>query len=405
MSTTVQLGKSNALKILKIFHQNKRMTKKEITDETKLTLMTVNKVVNDFLQKGIVVEEGMAESNTGRKANYYKFNSNIYYIIALNIGEKKITSNITNLSMEVVGETSILMKDRENPEEVIQQVVESVNKIIEICAVPIEKIAGMAISIRANVDSDAGIIVSQPRTKTWDNFPLRQSLQKYLNFPLVLIDRDAYTDALYLKWINPVENDGVIYITISGGIGAGILRQGKIYRGHNDLAGQIGHTTIDINGPRCKCGNIGCLEIFASEYAVENKIRKAVEDGANSLAWDISGKDLSMIDIGAIIQAARAGDVLCKKQLSEATRYLGFGISNMIKVYDPTSIVINCKWINEIDEYFDQLKQVVCESTTLISNDKILIRRASIPNIRMKGTAMLIVDYMVNNIDHNILIE
>jgi predicted NBD/HSP70 family sugar kinase len=131
-----------------------------------------------------------------------------------------------------------------------------------------------------------------------------------------------------------------IGITIGTGIGGGIILEGKLYHGASDVAGEIGHTTIDTEGRRCKCGNYGCLEAYASGPNIAMRAIEALEAGAESRLPGYVDGDLNRVTAQTVYQAAYDGDELALEVVNDTARFLGAGIANLLNVFNPEVVVI-----------------------------------------------------------------
>jgi glucokinase len=133
----------------------------------------------------------------------------------------------------------------------------------------------------------------------------------------------------------------VIGITIGTGIGGGLILDGTLYHGSSDVAGEIGHTTIDVNGRHCKCGNYGCLEAYASGPAIATRAREALarEDNASMMASMVDGQ-LDRLTAELVYDAAKKGDGLANEIVRDTARYLGAGIATLLNVINPDVVVV-----------------------------------------------------------------
>src|SRR5207253_3247161 len=174
----------------------------------------------------------------------------------------------------------------------------------------------------------------------WTDFPLRDRLATSLGLPATL-DNDANC-AIFGEWWRGAARGAnhVVGLTIGTGIGGGIVLGGEIYRGVSDLAGEIGHMTIDVMGRRCKCGNDGCLEAYASGPAIAARAVEGIRPGADtSLPGYVNG-DLSKITAQVVYEAAHDGDEYAREVVKDTAKFLGAGVANIINIFNPEVVVI-----------------------------------------------------------------
>lgn len=184
-----------------------------------------------------------------------------------------------------------------------------------------------------------GIVVVAPNLG-WHNYPLRDRLAAACGLPTVL-DNDANCATLAEWWVGAARGaNTVVGMTIGTGIGGGIIINGRLHHGTSDVAGEIGHTTIETSGRHCKCGNYGCLEAYASGPAIAARAREALDtDGASALRT-MTGGDLSLLTAELVYDAARDGDEVAREVVRDTARYLGVGVANILNTINPDVVVL-----------------------------------------------------------------
>jgi glucokinase len=200
-------------------------------------------------------------------------------------------------------------------------------------------ILGVGVGAPGPLDTKRGIVLLTPNLG-WVNMPLRQIIHDRLGLPAAL-DNDANCAVLGEWWVGAARGARTaIGITIGTGIGGGIILDGKLYHGASDVAGEIGHTTIDTEGRRCKCGNYGCLEAYASGPNIALRAVEEIEAGAVSRLPSLVGGDLSKITAQTVYQAAADGDDLALEVVNDTAKFLGVGIGNLLNVFNPEVVVV-----------------------------------------------------------------
>jgi glucokinase len=205
--------------------------------------------------------------------------------------------------------------------------------------VPGATFAGAGVGAPGPLDTKRGVVLLTPNLG-WVNLPLRQLVQDALGVPAA-IDNDANCAVLGECWMGAARGaKDVIGITIGTGIGGGIVVNGRLYHGASDCAGEIGHTTVEVNGRRCKCGNYGCLEAYASGPAIARRAVEAIEAGQPSKLPDYVEGALEKITAQTVYQAAHDGDELAEEVVGDTAKFLGAGIANMINIFNPEIVVV-----------------------------------------------------------------
>lgn len=199
---------------------------------------------------------------------------------------------------------------------------------------------GVGIGAPGPLDRERGLVIVAPNLG-WHDFPLRDRISSRVGLPATL-DNDANCATVGEWWQGAAKGARhVIGMTIGTGIGGGLILDGKLFHGASDVAGEIGHTTIDSTGRRCKCGNYGCLEAYASGTAIAVRAREALErDESGSILPELAGGDRDLITSATVYEAAQRGDPLARELVQETARFLGAGIANLLNIFNPDVVVI-----------------------------------------------------------------
>jgi glucokinase len=205
--------------------------------------------------------------------------------------------------------------------------------------VPEAEIIGIGVGAPGPLDTKSGVVLLTPNLG-WVNLPLRRIIHERLSLPAAL-DNDANCAVLGEWWRGAARgSQNAIGITIGTGIGGGIIIDGKLFHGASDCAGEIGHTTIDTEGRRCKCGNYGCLEAYASGPNIALRAVEEIQAGAESRLAGYVGGDLEKVTAQTVYQAAHDGDDLALEVVNDTAKFLGASIANLVNVFNPEVVVV-----------------------------------------------------------------
>ena len=202
-----------------------------------------------------------------------------------------------------------------------------------------DRIVGVGIGCPGPLDLERGLVLSTPNLG-WTNYPIRDRIAHRLGLPAAL-DNDANCATLGEWWRGA--GRGVRHlagVTLGTGIGGGLIIDGKLVRGASGTAGEFGHTTIDLNGRRCACGNYGCLEAYASGPNIAARAREGIEAGYQSVLVDLVEGDLSRITALTVCDALLLGDRHAHEVMLETAKVLGAGIANIVNMFNPEMVVI-----------------------------------------------------------------
>jgi glucokinase len=264
------------------------------------------------------------------------------YVLGIDVGG-------TSFSIGSVAEDGsrigVLLNEPTRPEggadDVVSRICTLAREVIRRteAAEPGSSCLGVGVGAPGPLDTARGIVHLTPNLG-WVNFPLRDRIEAGTGL-VAALDNDANCAVLGEWWMGAARGTRhALGITIGTGIGGGIILEGRLYHGASDCAGEIGHASIDANGRRCKCGNDGCLEAYASGPAIARRAVEAIEAGAETTLVDRAGGRLEAITAQTVYEAAHDGDELAREVVGETARFLGSGIANLINIFNPEVVVV-----------------------------------------------------------------
>ncbi len=219
-------------------------------------------------------------------------------------------------------------------------------------------VIGIGLGSPGPLDTKTGVVLLTPNLG-WRDVPLRDLVSDATGLPATL-DNDANCAVLGEWWRGAAQGGRVVVgITIGTGIGGGIVLDGKIFHGASDIAGEIGHASIDPTGVRCKCGNYGCIEAYAAGPAIARRAIESIDAGAESRLAEYVNGDLSKVTAQTVSEAARDGDRLCNEVMRDTARFLGAAVSNLVNIFNPDVFVILGGVTKAGDILFEPLRQEV----------------------------------------------
>ena len=260
------------------------------------------------------------------------------YIVGIDVGGTNIVvGTVAEDGSEVLGLVSEPTLAEQGADAVVARIVKLARA--SMAEARGREIAGVGIGSPGPLDTKTGVVLLTPNLG-WINMPLRDRVASALGLPATL-DNDANC-AIFGEWWRGAARgvDHVVGLTIGTGIGGGIVLGGQIYHGASDIAGEIGHMTIDANGRRCKCGNDGCLEAYASGPAIAARAVEGIASGAETALPQYVGGDLSRITAQVVYEAAHDGDAYALEMVRETAKLLGAGVANIVNIFNPEIVVI-----------------------------------------------------------------
>jgi glucokinase len=247
------------------------------------------------------------------------------------------------------------------------------------------KVIATSIMVPGAVDSDKAVVLQAPNLPSLIDFPLKAELERQLGWP-VYLENDANAAAVGEMWLGAARGcRDVVSVTLGTGVGGGVILDGKLWRGSHGSAGEIGHTTVDpFGGLKCKCGNTGCLELYASATAIVRMTKEKLS------SFPQSELKTGGLTAERVYEAGRNGDELARMVFQRFGMYLGIGLANLINFIDPEIIVIAGGAVNGWDLFAAEMYREVEERAFSATAQQVRIAKAECgDNAGLLGAARL----------------
>jgi len=282
-------------------------------------------------------------------------------VLAIDLGGTKIfTALISNKGQVMAREYCLTLADEE-PQSVINRILSAIDHLLNQRNIDSSQLDSISIAAAGAIDFDKGLVTSSPHLPGWHDVPLRDMVKEKYKVNTFLIN-DASAAALGEHHFGAGRGvNNLILLTVGTGIGGGIIINGRLYSGASGSAGEIGHITIDVNGPRCSCGNTGCLETLVSGTAVAKEAIRRIRQGEGSSLTEIVDGKIENITAEKVSLAAQGGDSLASEVILKAATYLGVGIVNLVNIFNPEIIIIGGRMAKMGDLLLNPARQVVRE--------------------------------------------
>ncbi|MGW8256435.1 MAG: ROK family protein [Thermoguttaceae bacterium] len=259
--------------------------------------------------------------------------------IGMDIGGTNIQASLVHESGLVICRVKLPTPRPASAAEIIEIIENAIRQVAQSGGAELKDLTAIGIAVPGVVDIDKGLIVVTANMSL-DGVFLRKCLEEKFGVPIAL-DNDGNLGALGETWLGAArKSKSTLYICVGTGIGSGLVFRGKLWRGNREGAGEIGHTVMQLDGPKCSCGNLGCLEALAGRTAIERDVRAAVAAGRKTILTDLTGGDLSIIRSGMIRKALDAKDELTREIVGRAAEVLGQACLNARHLIDPETIVL-----------------------------------------------------------------
>ncbi|MFC2041391.1 ROK family protein [Chloroflexota bacterium] len=282
-------------------------------------------------------------------------------VLAVDLGGTKIIAALISSKGEMVDRDYSLTVADEGLESVIGKIFSAVDRLCHRSNISQSQLGAISVAAAGVIDMGKGIITKSPNLPGWIDVPLRDRIEgKYKTNTFLINDANAAALGEH-RFGTGKGTSNLVLLTLGTGIGGGIIINGDLYFGSSGGAGEVGHMTIDVNGPRCNCGNVGCLEMLASGKAVAREAIRCVSLGEQSCLAEMVGGRIENITAREVSLAAQQGDPLSSGVIARAAECLGAAMVNLVNVFSPEIIVVGGGMSNMGDLLLDSARQIVKE--------------------------------------------
>ncbi|MFW6308690.1 MAG: ROK family protein [bacterium] len=292
------------------------------------------------------------------------------YYLGVDLGGTKILTALADKEGQVLARSNIPTQAAEGQEVIIGNIKKTIDTVLEESGITKDKIAKIGIGSPGPLNSKEGIIY-ETANLPWKNVPLVDIMEEQTGRP-VSLENDANAAALGEKWFGAGKDvEHMIYVTVSTGIGGGIIIDKRILQGADGAGGEIGHMVIKPEGPVCGCGKRGCLEALASGTAIARIGKESYHEDKSTLIAEMAGDDPEKIDAILVAQAAKKGDPTAQKIYEQAGYYLGMGLANLINIFNTEKIVFGGGVMKDRELLNEPMMDSLQKNTLPTSLDKV----------------------------------
>ena len=333
------------------------ISRAEIARRLGLTRAAVTAIANDLLATGIIREAESITSHSGRPPVVLEIDPTRGYVVGIDYGSSHISLLVADMAARILEEIEVPIDIQDGPKICLERGDQLLLEILAKTKHDLNDILAIGVGVPGPIVSDAGMVLAPPIMPGWDRFPIRDTLEKKWGRP-VSLNNDAELGALG-EWAAGAGRGetNLAYIKVGIGIGCGLLLDGKIYRGISGSAGEIGHLTIDENGPLCACGNHGCLEAFAGGRAIAQQAMDAIKKGQRTSLANFQSN--GTITAQQVATAARQGDLVAQQILSQAGSHIGSALAGLVNLFNPGMVIIGGGVSQTGDIILEPIRQVV----------------------------------------------
>lgn len=337
---------SNRAQIALTVHRHGPISRIQLAKLIGLSVTSVCTFVEELLEEGILIETGTVTGSRGRPMVMLDVNPEGRPTIGVSIAPDFVDVVVANPVGTILTHRRVLTDADETPDTTIDGIASTACRAMESIGKDIKSARGVGVVVCGLVDTLLGTIDTLPTRPGWESYPICRSLEDLLGLP-VYVENDVRAGALASQWFEEQERDGgALYVSISTGIGSAYADRREVLRGASSAAGELGHMTMDVEGPLCGCGNRGCLEALASDKAFICSL------------WPEHARDFDKMStsdraerVMTGLQLAMQGDHRANETLTRVVKYLGAGIANAIAILNPHTVFVGGTIIDAVPNY------------------------------------------------------
>jgi predicted NBD/HSP70 family sugar kinase len=352
----IQIAQINKYNVLRCLIREGPINRAAIAKLTDLSIPTVMSIIDDLFEKSVIRSIGKGESSGGKPPEMLEIVSDRFYYIGVDIGRTTIRVAADNFMSRQI---ACLHEPTRKPfpeKQFIEHLGKLVLQIYNQLGTAKDRILGVGIAMPGLIENGSGNVLFSPDFG-WNNIPLRSWLQDILPFP-VIVENANRALALNESYLSDEGDHShtTFSVNLGYGIGAGLVMGEDLYTGASGTSGEIGHITVDKDGPVCMCGNRGCLEAVASGEAIAREAKKLMKAGTSPKIAELCRGDPGKIDAKLVFRAADLGDEAALGIIDRAAEYISIGLSMAINVLDPDRVVLCGGLMKNGPLFFDKIK-------------------------------------------------
>ena len=374
----------NRALVLRTLQHKKMCPRAELARKTGLKQATISHIVNDFLAWGLVEETGNFSGTKGRRTIGLRLSNEKYRVIGFRLTRHHYTIGVFSIDCAETVPCVTVHIGKESPDQILEDACSIIHRLIR--ESPECTFLAVGVSVPGPYYKDSGEIALISDFKGWRNIPINEILRSRLRLP-VIVEHDANAGAMAEAMLVDGRDmyNTMVYVSAGQGIGAGILNDGRVYHGALGIAGEIGHTCVDIHGPDCDCGRRGCLTMYATTVAL-----------TRNLEGKLGGEHLSFHDV---IRMLNSDSPEAREALEETMEYFGAGVINLVYTYNPSCIVIGDELSAIGQPLLDSLNRKLNELSImrLVSHVKIELAKLGSDSAYV-GAAVIATQYIFSNL-------
>lgn len=394
----------NRVLVLNCVREHEPIARVEIARRTGLSRTTVSTIIDELLRDGLVREGSTqhAAASGGRRAILVHFNASAGVMLGVDMGRSHLTIVLCDLAANILARRSGPFDVDRGPQICLPWLIAELRALLTEQRVPWSQVVGVGVGMPGPMDASLQRTVKPPRMPGWDGVDVRSILARELGVPIYL-DNDANLGALgESRFGAGVGVPDLTYVKVGTGIGGGLVMAGSVYRGSVGSAGEIGHVTVDPDGPLCDCGNRGCLEALVGAHMITRDAAEGISlhacagEQAARAATDPEPQALSAhveADVADVVTAAQGGDAAAAAALAHAGELVGVVLAGLVNLINPSLILVGGSVARAGDILLDPIRRTITARSFSVASAHIIVRAGALgDNATALGGVAMVMD-------------
>ena len=352
------LKKTNRIKILQHLRRQ-QLSRADLARLTGLSRAAITMLTDDLMQQGFLLEMGTVPREMGRRPTLLSLNPERFCTFGVSIARDQILAGVVDFEGKPL--ETIRISTAGSANQVLDKIIDALNAFR---AQRRESILGVGVIAPGPLDYLKGVILNPPNFEVWHGVKVCQHVKEILNLPVVLENNPNALAIAEMHYGKIPSFSSMMLLTVDEGIGAGIILHHQLYRGSGGFGSEVGHMSIDRNGPRCACGNFGCLEVFAARPAYLARSARLVP---GRFSW------------AQVVDGAMEGDPACRALICDQADYLGLSISNVLNLLEVEAVVLSGDMVYRPELLLLELSQRIANWSMSRNKRKVFLRASSLP--------------------------
>jgi N-acetylglucosamine repressor len=336
--------KSSLSAILQKVYQSRAITRKDLSAQVRLSPNHVNALVSNMIDREVLIEDVSQDRNLGRPAALLSLSPNFGHVVGLDIGVNETRAVLTNLNGKICASKvrpTQIVPDRD---VIVNNVFNQVTEVCDAGGVSPDNLAGLGISVLGIVNAEKGMVLAWTNKpdweKAWVDFDIKKALQERMQLTPVILENTVRAMGVNAHRFGPAQGvDNFLYVFLGSNTGSSVFINGQPYYGSKGIAGELGHVTIDNEGPWCRCGNRGCLEAVASTPAVLGRTEERL-NSSQIMSVLRDPYERKQLTLKKLIEAASLRDKLAYQIMDETGVYIGKVLAFALNLLGPEMVVL-----------------------------------------------------------------